>query len=449
MEWPASKKYKIGSLAYGTVPLQLRQFIACLESPIESRTGKSFRKVLLVLGAALGLVFGFSAVFLGSAGIFLKPMAASFHWSRADVAALPTFGVAGVAIGAPLLGHIADRTGWKKVIACSIVAFSLGLFALSVSPPNRAYIVGCGLLTGMLGAATTPAGYIAVISRAFQRRLGTALGFSMMGVGVGVTIMPIIADKLIALTDWRQAYACLGGACLVTGLAAHWIIFSRPMVMQHAHVAPKSNLDLNEGVPFGQAVRDYRFWLIGIVAVLVGGTTAGALIHLDAYATDRGVSPAVAAQSVGFMGLGILASRLGAGLMLDALFGPLVACGAILLAAAGFFLLTGDIQHSPGLLPVAAILIGLAGGAEGDIIPFLAKKYFGVRAIGTVYGALMGIFALGASSGAYVYGLAFDRLKSYFPILQTSAALCSMGGLSIMLLGRYRFSLIRRPALQG
>jgi hypothetical protein len=146
------------------------------------------------------------------------------------------------------------------------------------------------------------------------------------------------------------------------------------------------------------------------------------------------------------MGLGILASRLGAGLMLDALFGPLVACGAFLLAAVGFYLLTGDIQHSAGLLPAAAILIGVAGGAEGDIIPFLAKKYFGVRSIGTVYGALMGIFALGASSGAYVYGLAFDRLKSYLPILKTSAALCALCGLSITLLGRYRFSLINRPS---
>lgn len=405
-----------------------------------------------MLGAALGLVWGFSAVFLGSAGIFLKPMAASFHWSRADVAALPTFGVAGVAIGAPFLGHIADRTGWRKVIACSVAAFSLGLFALSVSPPNRAYIAACGLLTGILGAATTPAGYIAVISRAFQHRLGTALGFSMMGVGVGVTVMPIVANKLIALTDWRGAYACLGGACLALGLLAHWIIFGRrdahPALpaMQSARSVPKNDFEPNEGVAFGRAVRDYRFWLIAIVAALVGGTTAGALIHLDAYATDRGVSAAVAARSVGFMGLGILASRLGAGLLLDVLFGPWVACAAFLLAAAGFLMLTGDIQHSPGLLPLAAVLIGIAGGAEGDIIPFLAKKYFGIRSMGTVYGALMGIFALGATSGAYVYGLAFDRLRSYVPIYQASAALCGIGGLSILLLGRYRFSLIRRAA---
>ena len=135
--------------------------------------------------------------------------------------------------------------------------------------------------------------------------------------------------------------------------------------------------------------------------------------------------------------------------MLDVLFGPLVACGAFLLASAGFCLLTGDVQHSPALLPVAAILIGIAGGAEGDIIPFLAKKYFGIRSIGTVYGTLMGIFALGASSGAYLYGLAFDRLKSYLPIYQASAALCGIGGVSVLLLGRYRYSLIRRPAHAG
>ena len=40
----------------------------------------------IVAGAALGLAVGFGPMFFSTAGIFLKPMAESFQWTRADVA---------------------------------------------------------------------------------------------------------------------------------------------------------------------------------------------------------------------------------------------------------------------------------------------------------------------------------------------------------------------------
>jgi predicted MFS family arabinose efflux permease len=396
--------------------------------------------VWVVLGAALGLAFGFSAVFLGSAGIFLKPIAAAFHWNRADIAALPTFGVAGVAIGAPLTGLLADRIGWYKTIAGSVIALSGGFWALSLAPPNRAYVIVCGLLIGILGAATTPAGYIAVISKAFERRLGTALGIAMMGVGIGVATMPMGAGRLVASLGWRPAYACLGAACLIAGLAAHQLIFRHIRVDLAPSRDSRQILNANDGTSFGDSVRDYRFWLIAIVALVVASTTGGALIHLNAYATDRGISLDVAAQAAVFMGLGIIFSRLGTGIILDWVFAPLVACTAFFLAAAGFYLLAADILNSPRSLAFGAFLIGLAGGAEGDVIPFLAKKYFGVRSIGATFGALMGFFALGAALGGYVYAVEFDRLKSYLPVLRASSVLLCVCGVSIMLLGRYRFA---------
>jgi MFS family permease len=396
------------------------------------------RDVRVILGAVLGLGSGVSAVFFGSVGIFLKAMAASFHWGRADVAILPMLSSAGVAIGAPLIGHLADRTGWNKIIAFSVVGFSFGLLALSIAPASRAYIIGCGLFIGILGAATTPAGYIAVVSRAFDRRLGVALGISMLGVGIGVTLMPIIAGKIVEFVDWRKAYASIAAACLLVGLAAHQLIF-RGLPSTTARRA-KMIANSAEGVSWAQALAGYRFWLVAVVAWLIACTTSGALVHLAPYATDRGVSAGIAARSVAFFGIGILISRLGAGLILDRVYAPLVASAAFFLSGAGFYWLSGDVQRSPGILLWAPILIGLAAGAEGDLIPFLVKKYFGLRSFGTIYGTLIGLYALGGALGSYVYGSVFDRVKSYVPIIHISALLCCACGLSILLLGRYRFA---------
>ena len=403
------------------------------------------QRVLVVIGAALGLACGFGPAFFGVAGIFLKPIALSFDWSRADVAVLPMLGIIGTAIGAPIIGQIADRTGWNRVIGFSIVLFPLGLILLSVAPPSHALIIGVGLLIGIFGAATTAAGYVAVVSSVFERRLGMALGFTLAGSGVGAMAMPVLAGKLIELLDWRQAYACLAGISLLLGVVAHQLIFRGPMATRWVSESSSGRLvevskdmvGADGGVSFAQAIRGYRFWLIATVAALVAATTLGANVHLAAYASDRGLSLAVAAQSVGLLGLGLTLARLAVGLILDRVFAPLVALGAFFLGAAGFFMLTADISQFPWLLSVAAILVGISIGAEGDIIPFMVKKYFGVRAFGSIFGALFAMIVVGGAAGAYVFGWFFDLQKSYMLLLQVSAVVCGACGLAALLLGRY------------
>lgn len=412
-------------------------------------------KTLVLVGAALGLACGYGPFFLGVAGVFLKPMAASLDWSRAEVGILPMLSMIGSAIGAPLIGYMADRKGWGKVIAFSIVFLSLGILAVSVVPPNHAYFVTLGLLIGIVGVATTPAGYNAVISLVFERRLGMALGFASIGIGAGVMAMPIVAAKLIEVMDWRQAYACLAGSSLLLGVVAHQLIFrvlhanrsasdssrsrTANVLMESTHAA--------EGLSLGQAMRSYRFWLIGVVAALVSGTTLAMLIHLVSYATDRGITLTVAAQAAGLMGVGVAVTRVGVGFMLDKIFAPLVACGALLLSAAGFYLLTGDILQSTWLLPLAAVLVGISQSAEGDLLPFFAKKYFGVRAFGSIYGALFAFVPIGSALGTYLYGWSFDLLKSYLPILQVSAILLFVCSLGTLMLGRYQYATGRNVRL--
>ena len=85
------------------------------------------QQVLVLVGAILGMAGG-AVVFLSTLGIFLKPIAASFNWSRADISLLPVWFMIGLSIGAPILGYIGDRKGWRKLIATTIVLLVLGTF---------------------------------------------------------------------------------------------------------------------------------------------------------------------------------------------------------------------------------------------------------------------------------------------------------------------------------
>lgn len=267
----------------------------------------------------------------------------------------------------------------------------------------------------------------------------------MIGVGIGAVSIPIIVGMLLERMDWRQIFAGFGVASLLLGLIAHRLIF-RVVRNDQSPAGNGTSAPTTKGIPpvgtgllFSQAVKDYRFWLIGGVSALVAATIEGAFVHLAAYATDRGASVALASQSAGLMGLAVGVARPAFGFLLDKVFAPLVALGSFLLGAAGLYLLTVDIVQFPWLVPASAFLVGLAMGAQGDLMPFLAKRYFGVRAFGSIYGALVGIFAMGAASGTYAYGWSHDLFKSYTPGYQGAALVCCVCGLALLTLGRYRF----------
>ncbi|SOE97236.1 Predicted arabinose efflux permease, MFS family [Burkholderia sp. D7] len=399
-------------------------------------------KVIVVCGAALGLTCGFGPMFFSVVGIFLKPMAMSFHWGRSDVAILPMLAMTGTAVGAPIVGLIADRIGWRKVIAYAIFLFSLSLVALAMAPASRAYVGIAGFAIGLTGAATTAAGYLAVLPRVFDARLGMALGFGMIGTGIGGFIAPIAANRLGAITDWRHAYMVFAIVALTLGFLAHQLIFrnlpkSAP-VSANSQVSDDGEAMQGEaGMLLSEAFVGYRFWLIAVAVFLVSSVILGGFVHLAAFVSDKGLSTEVAARAAAVVGLGLAVARVGLGVLLDRVFAPLVAMVAFAMGALGFLIFVTDAVQVPTFLLLGALLLGIATGSEGDLIPYLTRKYFGKRAIGAIYGSLFGAATIGGAVGPYLYGLAFDHFGSYTPIHQISGIACVVCAVAILFLGRY------------
>jgi MFS family permease len=393
--------------------------------------------VWVVCGAAIGLMFGFGPLFFSITTIFLKPMTVTFGWGRADVAMLPTFALVGTTLGAPIVGYLADRFGWSKVIAVSIVLFSIMMGALAVAPANHAYVITVGFLIGFLGSGTTPVGYLGVLPRLFHRRLGMALGFAMIGTGLGGVLVPIIANHIM---NWRYWSGACALAALVVGFVAHRMMFQYADVEIRKHKGDANvpaTAAFAAAPTFAQVVRSYRFWLLAIVMSAVSASILGAFVHLAAFATDRGLGRDVGAQATGLVGAGLAISRAGLGALLDRVFAPLVAFVTFCLGAAGFAIFLTGAVHTPALFLLASLLLGISSGSEGDLIPFLARKYFGQRSFGVIYGCLFGAYTIGGGLGPFLYGIAFDHFGSYIVAHEVSLAIGLAGAVAIMLLGRY------------
>ena len=85
-----------------------------------------------------------------------------------------------------------------------------------------------------------------------------------------------------------------------------------------------------------------------------------------------------------------------------------------------------------------AAMLGLGFGAESDIMPYLAGRYFGLKAFGEIYGWLFGAFAFGAVLGPLLMGLVFNATGSYRLALLMLIPVTALGAGLMLPLGKRR-----------
>ena len=176
----------------------------------------------VVLAACFGVMAGFGSLFVYTFTVFVKPLGAEFGWSREAVSTGFAIGAVTVGLCSPLLGRWIDRFGPRRIILPCMTVFGCGIASLALLRSGVwQFYVTCFVL-GVVGNGAAHLAYSRSISTWFQRRLGLALAFVMVGSGLGAMILPVIAQTIISRSGWRAAYAALGGIALLLGLPLSW-----------------------------------------------------------------------------------------------------------------------------------------------------------------------------------------------------------------------------------
>lgn len=381
----------------------------------------------MVFAACCGVMAGFGSLFVYTFSVFVKSLGASFGWGRESISL--GFGLAAMTLGisSPLIGRMLDRFGPRRVILPCMTIFGCGMASLALLQSKLWQFYAICIVLGLFGNGAAHLAYSRAISTWFQRRLGTALAFVMLGAGLGAMILPVIAQGVLGRLGWRSAYACLGGIALLLGLPLSWrYVVDRGAEHQNSEAQPQSGLHWQEGL------RSFPFWIIVAVLFLGSISMNGAVTHLSALLTDRGISAGDAALCASVLGgLSVLA-RMGVGWLLDRIFGAHVAFLVTLTTASGVFLLARATHVSTGA--IAAGLIGIGAGGEAAITPYLLTRYFGRSAFATLYGITWTFYAAAGAAGPVILGHAFDASGSYASLLTTlAAALCLAASLNLLL----------------
>lgn len=380
--------------------------------------------------ASSGCVFfSFASVLVYTFGIFLKPLALEFGWSRAAVSA--AFGLAALSVAAcsPPLGYLLDRYPARRIIIPCFIVFGGAFCSLALLTHHLWHLYAIFIVLGVVGNGTAHLAYARTLSSWFTERRGLAFAILMAGGAFGAMVLPPAAQFLIAALGWRGAFAALGGAILAVGL---------PLASQVRE--RRAAIEVAGGIEAGASVREGLgsriFWTIIVVLFLCSLSQNGAIAHLPALLSDRGISPARSALAASAMGGAVLAGRLVTGALLDRFFAPRVAFVLLGLAALGTLILSRATSMEAAIL--GAVLIGIGMGGEADVTPYLLSKYFGLRSLSILYGFSWTAYAIAGAIGPVIMGRAFDATGSYQAMLSGLALLTLVAASLMLLLPQYQ-----------
>ena len=230
--------------------------------------------------------------------------------------------------------------------------------------------------------------------------------------------MPPVAQRLITSVGWRSSYEILGVIVLVGSIPVVGLfLVDSPSEMGllpdgvTTARAQSSATIVDEGVAGSDARTSSAFWLIACAFSLAGGAAQACVIHLVSMLTDRGISAGNAALASSALGVAFIFGRVVAGYLVDRFFGPYVSVSFFVGMACGLALLWVGSSGAGAFL--GASLVGLGMGGEGDLMPYMTSRYFGLRSFGEIYGSIFAIFTLAGAVAPLLMAIGFDRTGSY------------------------------------
>jgi len=357
-----------------------------------------------VVGASgVGVCCG--SLFFFTFPLFLKPLTDEFSWSREAVSVAFGCMTFAAAVSAPLIGHMVDRAGTRRINAPSLMLAACAFASLFVLTPRLWHLYAIFAVIGLTATGTSGVAYSRAVSSWFDGRRGIALGVVIASGAVGAVMHPPLVQALIRTVGWRSTCVIVGAAMVLVGA---------PVIARFVRERPvrvtgrSSNI---AGASVGDAVRSRVFWIL--LVVVFGSTIAtnGAIVHLSALLTDRGVPASRAALAVSAFGMASLAGRLLTGWLLDRFAAPRVSFVLLSIAAVGTFLLAQADSFVAGVM--AAVLMGLGTGGELDVTPYLLSRYFGLRSLSTLFGLNWTAWGIAGAVGPVLLGRAFDATGSY------------------------------------
>ena len=353
----------------------------------------------------------------GTMGVFFVAMLDTFNWSRAITAGAISLAIVFEGACLPWAGGLIDRIGGRKTLCIGGLVLFIGLgFASTISSIWQFYFwIGIVSAAGVALIGMVP--HVAIVTRAFPERKGTALGIAWAGGGVGIFLLVPVTQLMIDRWGWAPAYV---GLAAITALLVipPTLYFLRPQ----SKTAPAEALTVRapkaavvgDDWTVRQALTNPAFWLLFTARTLASLGNQIVVTHQIAHAVDIGYSSVFAASIFGLLGVVSIGGRLMFGYLADFMNRRMVFTWVQIISAFGIFaLLAMDDASTHWLLYAYAVCYGLGQGSRALVLGAISADIFHGRHFGAIFGYFTFSIGLGGALGAWLGGFLFDLTHSY------------------------------------
>jgi MFS family permease len=372
----------------------------------------------VLLAACAGVAFSIAAIPPFVLSVFAGPMTREFGWSLQQFQSATVAVPLGVLIAAPLGGWLLDRYGPRRVALAGLAVYAASVAGLGLSTADPWTFYTAMLVLSIAAAGVLPTTWTRIINGAFDRQRGLALGITLSGSGVFATFGPALAQWVIDAAGWRVAWVVLAALplCVALPLVAAFIKSEGASALPDgAKSATPRAPSHQSGEPhqadlaLGAALRTRRFWTMvasfGAVSFCLGGFNA----NLVPVLMGEGLAATAAAQLAGTLGVSLIIGRL----------------------------LMGEAM-TPAVLVLCVALMGVAAGAEYDVLAFMTSRFFGLAHYGKIYATMLVPISIATSAGAVAFGRIRDASGSFDAAWPVVLGVCGVGALLQLTLGRAR-----------
>jgi MFS family permease len=347
---------------------------------------------------------------LASVGVFLKPLAADFGWSRGSL----SFGYSAITLATAFSGlfwsYIADRFGSRWLVLFGSITLGIPLLLLSGMETITEFYLYY-FIFGAFGHATVTGPLYANVGIWFTKNVGLAIGLTVAGGAFGQGVVPYIVRYLIDKDDWQTAYSTLGIAYLILAIPVALLVRDSP---RRALVIAEAAPTQKDGNPFPLSPTIVVLW-ISCAVIFCCISMAIPVVHLVPLLTDNGLSPQDAVTVFLFLMISGVFGRIFGGKLADRIGALQSYAGMSVLQTSVIFIF----PHTQNIvfIYILAIIFGIA--FSGVMVSFLVcvrmmvpGRYL-ARSMATVGMSGWIGMGLGGWQGGYIFDLTGDYLWSY------------------------------------
>ncbi len=380
-----------------------------------------------IVAAGIGNIAITGGLFVSGFQFYFEPIRNQFGWSRTLLSGAYSLGrVEGGFLG-PIGGYLVEKIGPSAVVAAGFSIFALGFVLLSQTATAPMFYISFLVLSIGSGLASwTPVG--ATINNWFRKKRARALGFMMLGMGIGgVMISPVMA-LLINRLGWSSTAIWCAIFAISVGLPLSRTFRYNPEpygylpdgekndegLKHESHSETVLSPDhyqhavLNEDFGVVEALRTPSFWLLSLGHSVSLLAVSSLSLHLVPFLeTDMAMSKTGAAQVLMVLTGSMMFAQPVGGFLSDRYRKQYVAAVCMILHSVALLLLAT--ANNLAQIFFAAALHGMTWGVRGPTLGAMRGDFFGRKHFAVISGFNQLVTMGGQTIGPLLTGFMADR----------------------------------------